>query len=145
MPTLSHESMNAYVSELPSLAILLAIWKYLEGISRFSNCHQRRRAQMTAFMKIFSPDLTAVHSETLMDIAIASELEGESSIENLDTSSMHTKKQLELIAVMTGSSVMHCVRASISGCDAVLKYICRNLSECADAPYFRECKELGVQ
>ncbi len=125
--SLSFETVNAYVSEMSMLAILLAIWKYLEDITRFSNCQQSHRAQISSFMESFASDLSTVHSEILMDMSIASELEGKSSIEAWTESSLRKMKQLELIAVMIGSSVMNCARHSISCSDAILKYICRKL------------------
>ncbi len=67
-----------------------------------------------------------------MDMSIARELEGQSSIEGLDRSSIAQMKQLELIAVMVGSCVMNCVRHLISCSDGILKYICRKLFEFAD-------------
>ncbi len=57
--------------------------KYPEEIHCFSNCQQLQRAQKPYFMEIFASELSTIHSETLMDMSSARELEGKSSIEGL--------------------------------------------------------------
>lgn len=106
--------------------------KYPEEIHCFSNCQQLQRAQKPYFMEIFASELSTIHSETLMDMSSARELEGKSSIEGLGTSSLHNKTQLELIAVVIGSSVMNWVRHSMSCSDAILRYVWRIFLEFAD-------------
>ncbi len=76
---------------------------------------------MTAFVTIFSSDLTALHSATLIDTAITSDREDAGCIKDPDTLSMCTRKHLKYIAVIIGSTIVNCVHESNSGCDAVLR------------------------